>query len=87
MFSHGQVILELGLSCSQFIITVLMHYMQINAVLLISITWCLKINCCRRENGKWPNGYTYSKAVAETIIQKLNGHLSAAIFRPSLGEW
>ena len=73
-------------SCSQLVITFWIHYMQINTILLILITWSLKINCSWRKNGKWPNAYTFSKAVAEYIIHKLNGHLSVAIFRPLLGE-
>ena len=79
--------LELGLSYSLHIITFLTHYIQINTIPLILITWCLKVNCCCRKNGKWPNAYTFSEAVAEDIIQKLSGRLSVAIFRPSLGEW
>jgi thioester reductase-like protein len=50
------------------------------------ITRRLKIKCTYRKNGKWPNTYTFSKALAEEIIQKLNGRLPVAIFRPSMGE-
>ena len=45
-----------------------------------------KMNCSSRKNGKWPNAYTFSKAVAEAIFQKIHGLLPVAIFRPSLGE-
>jgi nucleoside-diphosphate-sugar epimerase len=46
----------------------------------------LKMNCSSRKNGKWPKAYTFSKAVAEAIIQKFHGRLPVAIFRPSLGD-
>lgn len=45
-----------------------------------------KLSATYRKNGKWPNTYTFSKALAEEIIQKLNGRLPIAIFRPSMGE-
>jgi hypothetical protein len=45
-----------------------------------------KMNCSSRKNGKWPNAYTFSKAVAEAIFQKIHGLLPVAFFRPSLGE-
>jgi thioester reductase-like protein len=53
---------------------------------LILIAGNLDINCSCRKNGKWPNAYIFSKAVAEAIIQKYNGRLPVAIFRPSLDE-
>ena len=59
---------------------------QISTVLLILITRCLKIKCTYRKNGEWPNTYTFSKAMAEEIIQTRSGRLPIAIFRPSMGE-
>ena len=59
---------------------------QISSLLLILLTKSLKIKFTYRKNGKWPNTYTFSKALAEEIIQKLNGRLPIAIFRPSMGE-
>jgi thioester reductase-like protein len=59
---------------------------QISTVLLIVITRCLKIKSTYRKNGEWPNTYTFSKAIAEEIIQTLGGRLPIAIFRPSMGE-
>jgi len=38
------------------------------------------------KNGKWLNTYTFSHALAEEMIRKLNGRLPVAIFRPLLGE-
>ncbi|PNF39259.1 hypothetical protein B7P43_G16960 [Cryptotermes secundus] len=37
-----------------------------------------------RDVEKWPNTYTYSKALAEDMIQKNKKHLPVAIFRPSM---
>ena len=63
-----------------------MPCMQISSLLVILITKSLKIKCSYRKNGKWPNTYTFSKALAEEIIEKLNGRLPIAIIRPSIGE-
>lgn len=35
--------------------------------------------------GKWPNTYTYTKAVAENVIRKQAGDLPIGIFRPAIG--
>lgn len=34
--------------------------------------------------GKWPNTYTYTKAVAENVIKKEAGNLPVGIFRPAI---
>ncbi|XP_025986100.1 fatty acyl-CoA reductase wat isoform X1 [Solenopsis invicta] len=34
--------------------------------------------------GKWPNTYTFTKAVAENVIRKQAGDLPAGIFRPAI---
>jgi hypothetical protein len=39
-----------------------------------------------RKIGEWPNTYTFSKALAEDMIQKNKKLLPVAIFRPSMGE-
>jgi hypothetical protein len=39
-----------------------------------------------RNIGEWPNTYTFSKALAEDMIQKNKKLLPVAIFRPSMGE-
>ncbi|GFG36354.1 hypothetical protein Cfor_05961 [Coptotermes formosanus] len=44
----------------------------------------IAMKCTYRKNGQWPNTYTLSKALAEEMIQKINGRLSVAIFRPSI---
>ncbi|KAL6427481.1 hypothetical protein ACFW04_008770 [Cataglyphis niger] len=35
--------------------------------------------------GKWPNTYTYTKAVGENVIRKQAGDLPVGIFRPAIG--
>jgi len=35
--------------------------------------------------GKWPNTYTFTKAVAENVIRKQAGDLPVGIFRPAIG--
>lgn len=61
-----------------------MRYIQAKTILLIINTKCLNIKCTYRKNGDWPNSYTFSKALAEEMFQKLNGHFPVAIFRPSM---
>lgn len=35
--------------------------------------------------GKWPNTYTFTKAVAENVIKKQAGDMPIGIFRPAIG--
>ncbi|EZA46545.1 Fatty acyl-CoA reductase [Ooceraea biroi] len=37
--------------------------------------------------GKWPNTYTYTKAVAENAIKKHGDDLPVGIFRPAIGSY
>ena len=34
--------------------------------------------------GKWPNTYTFTKAIAERLLLDEKGHVPAVIFRPSI---
>jgi len=34
--------------------------------------------------GKWPNTYTFTKAIAERLLLDERGHVPAVIFRPSI---
>ena len=49
-------------------------------------TSSLNIKCTYRKDGGWPNTYTFSKALAEEIIQKTNRRFPVAIVRPSMGK-
>ncbi|MCE9625928.1 MAG: SDR family oxidoreductase [Deltaproteobacteria bacterium] len=40
----------------------------------------------RARKWSWPNGYTYSKSMAESLIQSRAGNLRFAILRPSIVE-
>jgi hypothetical protein len=44
------------------------------------------VKCIHRTVGEWPNTYTYSKALAEDMIQQKNKLVPVAIFRPSVGK-
>ena len=41
----------------------------------------------RKILGKWPNTYTYTKALAEKVVRQKSEGLSVAIFRPAIGEF
>lgn len=43
------------------------------------------LNDCRLI-GKWPNTYTFTKALAETMIRDLGKGLPVAVIRPSIGR-
>jgi fatty acyl-CoA reductase len=36
--------------------------------------------------GSWPNSYTFTKALAESLIRNTAGSLPVGIFRPAIGE-
>lgn len=37
--------------------------------------------------GKWPNTYTFTKALAEAIVKEKSQGLCMGIFRPAIGEF
>lgn len=36
--------------------------------------------------GDWPNTYTFTKALAEQVVEKEGKGLPIAVFRPAVGE-
>lgn len=41
---------------------------------------------CVSMLGDWPNTYTFTKALAEQVIQKEARGLPIAVFRPGVGQ-
>lgn len=37
--------------------------------------------------GDWPNTYTFTKALAEQVVEKEGKGLPIAVFRPAVGEF
>jgi Male sterility protein. len=44
------------------------------------------MTCCFRLIGSRPNTYTFTKALAESMLLKESGNLPVAIVRPSIGK-
>lgn len=49
---------------------------------------CLLIVPCSIYSllGDWPNTYTFTKALAEQVVEKEGKGLPIAVFRPAVGE-
>lgn len=65
-------------------VTVTSNRLVIDDEGVIALLYDSPINC-HRLLGEWPNTYTFTKAVAESIVKKGAGDLPVGIFRPAIG--